>query len=110
MLNNDVVLDKNLFLELLKTFEEPTPGTYFFIIASTSGFLLSTLRSRLFIEKLGIISVIGIPLAYSFFDPRGVQQIMQEHPTYTSGMIGAGLSAILAAKSDVDKKSLERRF
>ena len=58
----------------------------------------------LFIEKLGIISVIGIPLAYSFFDPRGVQQIMQEHPTYTSGMIGSGLGTIIANSQDILKK------
>lgn len=34
---------------LLKVFEEPTPGTHFFIITPSAGSLLPTLRSRLFV-------------------------------------------------------------
>jgi len=62
------------------------------------------------IENLCVYLTVASPLMYGLIDPQGLQEVMQEHPTYTSGMIGAGLSAILAAKSDVDKKSLERRF
>jgi len=37
---------------LLKTFEEPTPNTHFFIIIRTAEMLLPTLKSRLVIQKI----------------------------------------------------------
>ena len=54
-----VVGDKKIFIistnsitseaqnSLLKVFEEPTPGTHFFVIASSARILLPTLRSRM---------------------------------------------------------------
>ena len=37
---------------LLKTFEEPTPGTHFFLVVPSSEILLPTLKSRLVIQKI----------------------------------------------------------
>ena len=46
------------------------------------------------LEKICIASTIATPLIYSFVKPKEMQDIVREHPTYTSGIIGAGLGAI----------------
>lgn len=44
---------------LLKTFEDPTPNTYFFLVVREEGLIVPTLRSRMQIERLhgGVASV-----------------------------------------------------
>ena len=62
------------------------------------------------IEDLCIYLTVASPLMYGLINPQGLQEIVQEHPTYTTGMFGASLSAILTAKSDIDKKRLDRKL
>lgn len=58
-------------------------------------------------EKGCIGLTAGAPFVYGLIDPQGLQEIMTKHPTYTSGMIGAGLGAIYCASKDINKKKLE---
>ncbi len=62
------------------------------------------------IEKACILGTLTSPLVYSFIDPQGMQEVTQKHPTYTWGMIGAGLGAIWAAYQDINNKKLEKIF
>ncbi|MEK6835376.1 MAG: hypothetical protein AABX61_03880 [Nanoarchaeota archaeon] len=63
------------------------------------------------IEEVCIYLTIGAPLLYMMIDSNGMQELIQEHPTYVSGMLGAGLGAITAAQNDIKgKKSLENKF
>ena len=80
---------------LLKTFEEPTPGTYFFIIASTSAFLLSTLRSRLFIEKLGIVESGATIDAEKFLKSPPSKRLSMIQPLFKEGTEKAQALAFL---------------
>ncbi len=41
---------------LLKMFEEPTSGTHFFVITQNTETLLPTLRSRLFVPEMNVVS------------------------------------------------------
>lgn len=46
------------------------------------------------LEKICIGATVAAPVIYSFIKPKELEKVVREHPTYTSGMIGAGLGAI----------------
>ena len=47
-----------------------------------------------FLEKACIVLAIAAPVFYSFIKTNEMENLIKEHPTYTSGIIGAGLGAI----------------
>lgn len=46
------------------------------------------------LEKICVAATIISPLVYSFIKPKEIEKTIKEHPTYSSGMAGAGLGAI----------------
>ncbi len=74
-------------------------GSYLLIdlVQKTSEVLMSNEFNTAYLpilEKICIALTIATPVVYSFIKPKEMQEIVKEHPTYTSGMIGAGLGAI----------------
>lgn len=57
------------------------------------------------LERICQIGVISLPFVYALFDPEGAKAIITQHPSYTSGMAGTALGAIMAAERDINKKT-----
>lgn len=49
-----------------------------------------------------------MPVIYGFTDPERAKQIIKEHPTYISGMVGATLGAVAAATKHIHKMDKEK--
>jgi|SRR3989344_3604789 len=63
------------------------------------------------LEKGCIAGMIAVPLVYAFVDPEGAKNIITQHPTYTSGMLGVEVGSITRALQDLNKrKKLEDRI
>ena len=46
------------------------------------------------LEGICVAATVTAPLVYSFIKPKEIETTIKEHPTYSSGMIGAGFGAI----------------
>lgn len=71
---------------LLKVFEEPTPGTHFFVIATTRRILLPTLRSRMVIvahESAGMVGDAALGI-----DPKAfIKMSMKDRLTAVAALV-----------------------
>ncbi len=56
------------------------------------------------LEKACIFCITSIPLAYSFFNPEDIENIISNHPVYTSGMLGVYLGSVYFALKDLNKR------
>ncbi len=59
------------------------------------------------IDIVTMTGIVGIPLVYSLIDPEGAREILRQHPTYSSGMLGASMGAFYAANKDLHDTSLD---
>lgn len=58
-------------------------------------------------EKACIWGITFSPLLYGVIDPRGLNEIITQHPVYASGMVGVWLGSVSTASYDLHKRSLE---
>ncbi|MBN1792459.1 hypothetical protein JW826_02135 [Candidatus Woesearchaeota archaeon] len=56
------------------------------------------------LEKICIAGVTAGPLLYAMIDPEGAQNIMTQHPVYTSGMLGVSVGGVIAATQDLQRR------
>ena len=54
---------------------------------------------------IGIMTL--APLAYGVIDPQGLNEIITQHPVYTSGMAGVWVGSVATAAYDLHKRSIE---
>ena len=57
------------------------------------------------LEKICAVGMAAAPILYSIFDQEGAKEIMAQHPTYTSGMVGVWAGSITAAVQDLHNRS-----
>lgn len=57
------------------------------------------------LEKVCIAGMAVAPVLYAFIDPERANEIMAQHPVYTSGMAGVYLGSIVGAVQDLHKRS-----
>lgn len=57
------------------------------------------------LEKVCIVGMVAAPVLYSLVDPEGAKEIMTQHPTYTSGMVGVCVGSITGATQDLHNRS-----
>jgi hypothetical protein len=62
------------------------------------------------IEKLLRGALIIAPTIYAFTKPENIKYVLTNHPTYASGMIGAGLGALTSATKHINEKNLEEKL
>jgi len=54
------------------------------------------------LEEICVVGTIVIPLIYSFNKPKEMEEIIKTHPTYSYGMLGAGLGAITSVFTGIE--------
>ncbi len=60
------------------------------------------------LEKICIAGMSVAPVVYAGFDPNGAKEIMTQHPTYTSGMLGVLAGSLTGAVQDLYKRSKQK--
>ena len=81
-----------------ESFQERSIASAFFLgsvgsyaVTKISSALLNKAFPRIVLGKGLSYLIAGAPFLYAAFDPDGAREIMSQHPTYTSGMVGACL-------------------
>ncbi len=63
------------------------------------------------LEKAGMLFMFGVPFVYSIVDPDGAKQLLEQHPVYTSGLLGLVAGSTGRAAQDLHQsKGLEKRL
>lgn len=52
------------------------------------------------LEGICAAAVVAIPAGCAVLDPNGLQGVIEAHPVYSSGMLGAGMGGIAGAVND----------
>jgi hypothetical protein len=60
------------------------------------------------LEKTCIAAMGAAPVIYFAIDPDGAQELLRNHPVYTSGMAGVYVGSITGAAQDLHKRKVER--
>lgn len=59
------------------------------------------------LEKICSVAMFSAPMMYSIIDPEGANEILTNHPVYSSGMSGVYLGSLAGALHDLNKRSLD---